>query len=413
MRSWRASTPARAPQGIVISPDGNTAWVHNFMDRSLSVHDVSGIVHRGELAASLVQTLATVSGERLAPEVLLGKQLFYDAADPRLSLQAYMSCAGCHNDGGHDGRTWDLSGMGEGLRNTINLRGRAGMGHGPLHWSANFDEVQDFENQIRALAVGHGLMADADFDAGTRSEPLGDPKTGLSADLDALAAYVASLGQVDPSPHRDPGGTLSAAAAAGEVLFESAGCATCHAGDAMTDSGSALHDVGTITAASGNRLGGALTGIDTPTLRDVWSTAPYLHDGSAATLRDAILAHTSSGLTDPELDEVVAFLREGGSDPVVESGPKLSAGTVTGIGDAWTTVTLPRSYDAMVVVATPQYGAGDLPVVTRVRQAAAATPSRCACRIRAARRPAASRCTTWWPRRASTRRRSTASGWRR
>ncbi len=38
----------------------------------------------------------------------------------------YMSCASCHNDGGHDGRVWDLTGMGEGLRNTISLRGRAG-----------------------------------------------------------------------------------------------------------------------------------------------------------------------------------------------------------------------------------------------------------------------------------------------
>ena len=40
------------------------------------------------------------------------------------------SCAACHNDGGHDGRTWDLTGFGEGLRNTVNLRGRAGaQGH--------------------------------------------------------------------------------------------------------------------------------------------------------------------------------------------------------------------------------------------------------------------------------------------
>ena len=48
--------------------------------------------------------------------------------------------------------------MGEGLRNTISLRGRAGMAQGFLHWSGNFDEVQDFEGQIRALAGGTGLM---------------------------------------------------------------------------------------------------------------------------------------------------------------------------------------------------------------------------------------------------------------
>ncbi len=63
-----------------------------------------------------------------------------------------MSCASCHNDGGGDGRVWDLTGMGEGLRNTVSLRGKGGMAHGFLHWSANFDEVQDFEGQIRALS---------------------------------------------------------------------------------------------------------------------------------------------------------------------------------------------------------------------------------------------------------------------
>ncbi len=66
-----------------------------------------------------------------------------------------MSCATCHNDGGHDGRVWDLTGFGEGLRNTISLRGAA-VGQGLLHWSGNFDEVQDFEGQIRASPAAPG-----------------------------------------------------------------------------------------------------------------------------------------------------------------------------------------------------------------------------------------------------------------
>src|SRR5207344_442127 len=110
-------------------------------------------------------------------------------------------CASCHNDGGHDGRTWDLTSLGEGLRNTVNLRGRASA-QGLLHWSANFDEVQDFEGQIRTLAGGTGLMDDAAFNAGTRSQPLGDKKAGASADLDALAAYLGSLKTFDASPYR-------------------------------------------------------------------------------------------------------------------------------------------------------------------------------------------------------------------
>jgi hypothetical protein len=44
-----------------------------------------------------------------------------------------------------------------------------------------------------------------------------------------------------------------------------------------------LRDVGTIRQpGSGKRLGAQLTGIDPPTLRGLWDTAPYLHDGSAA-----------------------------------------------------------------------------------------------------------------------------------
>ena len=62
-----------------------------------------------------------------------------------------------------------------------------------MHWTANFDEIQDFEHDIRAAFGGTGFMTDAQFNTGTRNTPLGDPKAGLSADLDALAAYVTSL----------------------------------------------------------------------------------------------------------------------------------------------------------------------------------------------------------------------------
>ena len=109
-----------------------------------------------------------------------------------------------------------MTGLGEGLRNTVALNGRAG-GQGFLHWSANFDEVQDFEGQIRALAVGTGLMADAVFNQGTRNQPLGDSKAGLSSDLDALAAYVASLNVFAASPNRATDGSLTADGIAGKA----------------------------------------------------------------------------------------------------------------------------------------------------------------------------------------------------
>jgi mono/diheme cytochrome c family protein len=203
------------------------------------------------------------------------------------------------------------------------------MGQGFLHWSNNFDEVQDFEGQIRNLSGGLGLMADADFYAGTRSQPLGDPKAGLSADLDALAAYVASLNKFANSPLRNADGTLTSDAVAGKTVFTNANCGSCHSGQAFTDSGAnTFHDIGTLKPSSGMRLYGPLTGIDTPTLRDAWLTAPYLHDGSAATVSDAIQAHNDVSLTSQQLAQVAAYVSQIGAQ---ESAAPLPPGTGTGV----------------------------------------------------------------------------------
>ena len=300
----------RAPQGVLVSPDGTRLYVQNFMDRTLSVVDLTPLVGFGEFRAPVVATLASIATERLTAQVKLGKQLFYDALDPRLARDGYLSCAACHNDGGHDGRVWDLTGLGEGLRNTVSLRGRSGS-QSLLHWSGNFDEVQDFEGQIRGLSSGTGLMSDADYFAGTRSQPLGDPKAGRSADLDALAAYVKSLTVSAPSPFRNADGTLTSAAVTGRTTFASKGCPSCHNGSSYSDEGrTALRNVGTLKASSGKRLGATLTGIDVPTLRDAWASAPYLHDGSAADLASAVAAHNTATFTSTERANLAAFVQQ-------------------------------------------------------------------------------------------------------
>lgn len=313
--SWSREVVTRfdaglAPQGLALSPDGRTLFVHNFMDRTVSVHDISSIVQGGSGAPLTLGVVNAVNTEKLSATVLRGKQLFYDALDPRLALQEYIACAACHNDGGHDGRTWDFTGVGEGLRNTITLRGHGAQG--ALHWTGNFDEVHDFEGQIRAFAGGTGLMSDAQFNTGTRSQPLGDPKAGVSADLDALAAYVASLTSEANSPHRNGDGSATTAAIAGERVFRQQNCAACHSGTAFTNSAlNVFRDVGTIKQpTSGKRLNGALTGFDVPTLRGVWTTAPYLHDGSAATLADAVSAHQGVTLNATDLNNLVAYLQQ-------------------------------------------------------------------------------------------------------
>lgn len=305
----------RAPQALAMSRDGSTLYVSNFMDRSLSVFDLRPLLVEGDPRVPAVASLRSVSAEALTPEVLRGKQLFYDARDPRLAREGYVSCAACHHDGDGDGRVWDMTGLGEGLRNTTPLRGRAALAQGFLHWSGNFDEVQDFEQQIRLLAGGSGLLGTDVAAQGTIGQPLGDRKRGASVDLDALAAYVASLNRFDPSPHRAGDGALSVIAAQGQALFAALSCGGCHSGAQFTGSGEGgLSNIGTVKASSGSRMGAPLTGIDVPTLRDVWTTAPYLHDGSAATLQQAVRAHRGYVLDDAQLDALAAYLREVGSD---------------------------------------------------------------------------------------------------
>ena len=274
--------------------------------------------------ASQLAVIPTVENELLPQVVLLGKQIFYNAADDRMSRDNYISCAACHLDGGSDQRVWDFTDRGEGLRNTVSLINRAGLRHGPLHWSANFDEVQDFEHDIRGGFEGTGFMDDAEFHSGTTDTTLGDPKKGISPELDAMAAYLASLRKGPPSPFRNSDGTMSAQALLGRALFYSpvVGCSECHRGSESSDSDLyespfLLHDVGTIKPSSGQRLGKPLTGIDTPSLKDAWRTGPYLHDGSAATLLDVITTANptdshgqTSQLTQPEQRQLVAYLRE-------------------------------------------------------------------------------------------------------
>lgn len=284
------SNAAGAPDGLVLDDSGRL-YVHGFLSRTVAVFDVSEGLAGRNYAFARVGELPTVAVEKLSEEVLRGKRIFYDASDRRMARDGYISCATCHLDGFEDGQTWDFTDRGEGLRNTTYLLGRRGMGHGRVHWSANFDEIQDFEGDIRFAFGGIGFLSDKDWNAGSRRQPLGDAKAGLSPELDDLAAYVASLDRVGDSPHRDPDGTLTPQGWSGREIFVRIECSTCHGGPDFTDSASgALHDVGTILPTSGRRLGDALTGIDTPTLRGVWQTAPYLHDGSAATIREVLVA---------------------------------------------------------------------------------------------------------------------------
>ncbi len=283
-----------APQGIVVDGVSGRLFTQDFMGRSVTVRDAAPFLDENRTSLPVVATTDTVAADPLADDVLLGKQIFYNAADPRMSADSYISCASCHVDGGHDGRVWDFTGRGEGLRRTTDLRGRSGTGHGNVHWSGNFDEIQDFEHDIRGPFGGLGFLDLSPQDFATLHPSPASGKAGLSPALDALAAYVASLGpdHTPRSPSRGAGGVLSDAAVRGRDVFVAEQCGTCHAGDRTTNSSrnpvaqQPLFEVGTISQLSGRRLGGSLLGIDTPTLHGLAATRVYLHHGQAETLAD-------------------------------------------------------------------------------------------------------------------------------
>ncbi|MCA9641089.1 MAG: hypothetical protein KC492_10355, partial [Myxococcales bacterium] len=321
----------QAPEGLWLDERSARLYVQGFMSRSVAVYDVSLLINSGSNRAELISEVPTTTSEALAPDVLAGKRIFYDSSDIRMSRDNYLSCATCHLDGEHDGRVWDFTNRGEGLRNTTTLRGKRG-GQGRLHWSGNFDEVQDFEHDIRGAFGGLGFMQDSDFEAG-RDTPLGEKKAGVSQELDQLSAYLESLEKVPDSPFRTEYGSMSKLAKQGQRLFDRLECGSCHSGEAFTNSGDdTLYDVGTLSPSSGQRLGDTLTGVDTPTLLGLWTTAPYLHDGSAQTLDEVLERAAKSGkhgdiqsLSADERKALVQYLLEldqSEAEPQPEAAPE-------------------------------------------------------------------------------------------
>ncbi|MBN1922529.1 MAG: beta-propeller fold lactonase family protein [Anaerolineae bacterium] len=285
------------PRGVVLSPDGSTAYVNNTLAGTVSVVDANSYS---------VTEVITVTTIPLPPTLLRGKQLFFSSARPDLAQARWISCNTCHIEGEQDGRTWLLQYLG-GVppgeepvirRNTSSLLGM--IETYPLRWSAEWNESADSEFSVRFEQFGTGLI-DGDMYP-TRDGP---PNQGRSHDLDCLALFIDSL-IVPTRTH-----ALTPAELRGKAIFESAEtqCAVCHPAPLYTDL--QVHDVGT-AAGPGEWFGLA---IDTPTLRFLYDSAPYLHDGSAATLYEMLTAANSadrhgktSHLTHDQLADLVAFL---------------------------------------------------------------------------------------------------------
>jgi YVTN family beta-propeller protein len=275
------------PRGIAITPDGSRIFVNNVLDGTLSVIDAETLT---------VTDTVPMTDIPLTPPVLLGKKLFNSAAEPALTTDNWISCATCHFDGTMDARTW--LGFPDGPRNTPSLFGVAQTL--PIHWSGDFNELQDVEITIKEIQFGNGLVA------GKAHDSLGPPHAGLSEELDALATYLASI-EIPPSPYGGDRETIDS----GRSLFTTLGCHTCHTPPLYTDL--QLHDVGTGDPTNVKNSHGRGTNFDTPSLRGIWLTAPYFHDGSAATLHQVLRAGTthnvSDNIDDSELKALINFMR--------------------------------------------------------------------------------------------------------
>jgi YVTN family beta-propeller protein len=304
-RIGTAVTVGKNPRAVRVSPDGRQVYIYNALDFNVGIYQADSM--------KLLGTVATTSPPKTEAWVR-GKILFNSGKQPMTSAR-WIACSSCHPDGGNDGRVWKNP---EGLRRTTSFFGLAHT-H-PLHWSADRDEVQDFEYTIRGkLMQGRGLFSGPIKPrTGFERAELDEHLAGKSKDLDALAVYCNSF-SFTLSPHIPAPGKLTEPAQRGKAIFFSAEakCATCHNGPYYTDSSLKkpfnLHDVGTGLDDPGEKMGPKY---DTPTLLGVYRLTSYLHHGKAKSLEEVLTTLNrsdqhgkTSQLKSEQIEDLVAFLK--------------------------------------------------------------------------------------------------------
>lgn len=201
------------------------------------------------------------------PLVAEGRRLFNDT---KFDPDGNVACGSCHPQGDMDNKQWHFpeihdstNGMAD-MFSTPTLFGIAETA--PYLWRG--------EGGSDLRAVTRTVIED--ILNGTVSED----------ELDALVAYQLSL-RVPANPWLGSGG-LTDAQARGRQVFEGAGkCGVCHAGPAFTGRFSI-------------QIRPATPPFDVPSLRWVFATAPYFHDGSASTLR-RVIDHYADSVTTAQM----------------------------------------------------------------------------------------------------------------
>jgi YVTN family beta-propeller protein len=266
-----ARLPTQAnPRRMVLTPDGKTLVVSNHLADSLT------LIHADKL-----QVMRHIDLGGPKPDTARRGEILFHSA--KHTFQQQFTCATCHPNNGADGLSWDTSPKGNGER--LNTRALHGVRDtGPFGWRG---ESETFVARVK------NTMAEV------HKHKISD------ADASAIAAYLETLDP--PRPLAQKAKDVPAIERGKTLFYGKANCKSCHRGDAFTsDSPRAVvldHQQ-------------KLTPFDVPSLRGVSRTAPYLHDGRAATLREIFEKHNpqqrhgrAHELTPVELGDLVAFLK--------------------------------------------------------------------------------------------------------
>jgi len=265
-------TDDRGPRSVVLI--GTRAWVANYFSDTLATVDIAAAYPKWESIPLGPKTEMSA--------VRRGEFYFHDAD---ICFQGWQSCASCHpGDGRVDALNWDL--LNDGLGNPKNNKSLLLSHRTPPAMSMGIRDTA--ETAVRA-GLRHILFT---------VQP--------EAVAEALDEYLKTLKPV-PSP-RLVNGQLSAAARRGKRVFVRANRAACHPAPLFSDL--QPYDVGTH-----GPLDRPTDRFDTPTLVELWRTAPYLHDGSAATLRHVLTTANAgerhgltSNLTPGQRSDLIEYL---------------------------------------------------------------------------------------------------------
>ena len=269
----------------------------------------------------LFQPLPEWEAPPAPPErIQLGRMLFYDL---RLSITQQMSCNTCHL----------LQNYGvDGLPTALSHKGRSGPRNTPTVYNAALQNAQFWDGRARSVEeqAGHPLLAESemgmpaadDVEKTLRSIPgyntaFAAAFPGQSPPLTfqnvALAIAAFERGLLTPSRFdRYLAGDLSQLTPEelqGLQSFLDAGCASCHNGVGLGGTLASPAALALLTEPA-TRSAQNLAVIKIPSLRNVTKTAPYFHNGTVATLEEAVaqMAPQQAPLSPQAIAQIVAFL---------------------------------------------------------------------------------------------------------